>query len=353
MGIVRLLLGLLVVGSHFGGLAEPAGGTAVSAFFAISGFLMARTIHENYPGFAGARRFYVNRAVRILPPFIVVLVATALILWLRDSRPFLVSPTGGTWLPDTNFPPHWHDLASLGRSDYPYFWSAQVYLAPQAWSLMVEGVFYLAAPLLVMLARKPLRPTLWLLLLGTFALSLVAALPPLASNHWMRSPVASLWVFVLGVLAYTYAPKGAAEAPTGIRRVVGVAALLCVAALGLHETPLERTALYLSPLLVTLWLLTHNWSVRRGGEWDRRIGNLAYGVFIGHFLFALIKAWLAEGTYHLTGGFGLFGVPGLTTTYERLWRYSFYVGSIIGAAVLYVVVERPLDRLRARIRRAS
>ena len=64
MGTFRLALSLLVVASHFGGMGDtPAGGTAVASFFAISGFLMARTIEENYSGL-GYWRFYLNRLIR-------------------------------------------------------------------------------------------------------------------------------------------------------------------------------------------------------------------------------------------------------------------------------------------------
>ena len=46
---------LLVVGSHVGGMGDrPAGTTAIAGFFTISGFVMARTILENYSD--GARR---------------------------------------------------------------------------------------------------------------------------------------------------------------------------------------------------------------------------------------------------------------------------------------------------------
>jgi peptidoglycan/LPS O-acetylase OafA/YrhL len=49
MGVMRLMLSLLVVGSHVGGMGEvPSGATAIAGFFTISGFLMARTIFENY-----------------------------------------------------------------------------------------------------------------------------------------------------------------------------------------------------------------------------------------------------------------------------------------------------------------
>ena len=47
---------------------------------AISGFLMARTLDENYRG-QGVLRFYLNRVLRIGPPFVAVLALT----WVHSS----------------------------------------------------------------------------------------------------------------------------------------------------------------------------------------------------------------------------------------------------------------------------
>jgi len=95
MGVMRLILSLLVVGSHVGGMGEvPSGATAIAGFFTISGFLMARTIFENYSTaerrLEGAARFYLNRFVRIVPPFAAVALLTFGLLWIRAGRGFQI-----------------------------------------------------------------------------------------------------------------------------------------------------------------------------------------------------------------------------------------------------------------------
>ena len=99
MGTFRLALSLLVVASHLGGMGDsPAGGTAVASFFAISGFLMARTIQENYGGLDYGR-FYLNRLIRLAPPLVAVMLLTALMLWWRDSSGFRISLNGPLYMP--------------------------------------------------------------------------------------------------------------------------------------------------------------------------------------------------------------------------------------------------------------
>ena len=347
MGLTRLVLSLLVVGSHFGNLGEPIGGTAVASFFTISGFLMARTIRENYAGASGVRRFYVNRVVRIVPPFIAVLLLTALVLSLRGMHPFLLNRTGAVGFPDVEFAPAWWQTVTMDPAPYPRFVSAQVYLAPQAWSLVVEAVFYLLAPALVALAGARWRPALWMI--GLVSLGLAAISVPETGNSWIRSPIDSVWMFVLGVLAYESASRF--DLRVGQRWIARGAVVLIVAiALRLVVLP-EHSALFVAPLLAVTWLALGGWAVRRGGSLDRRLGNLAYGVFIGHFLSALLLMWSNEGLYQATGQFVL-GENGYSTFSERVFRYGFYVAALLGSVALYYGIERPFQRLRSRIRQS-
>jgi peptidoglycan/LPS O-acetylase OafA/YrhL len=348
MGLTRLLLSLLVVGSHFGNLGEPIGGTAVASFFTISGFLMARTIRENYAGAAGVRRFYLNRAVRIVPPFIAVLLLTALVLSLRDLQPFQITRGGEVMLPDTEFPPVWWKTVVLDPDPYPRFLSTQVFLAPQTWSLVVEAVFYLAAPLLVALAVPRGRVVLWAIALPSLVLALLSV-PP-AGNAWLRSPVDSVWVFILGVMAYDAAARLGAR---GERRWIAGLPVIGIVAIALRYIELpEHWAQFAAPLLAIAWLVLGGWAVRRGGRFDRTLGNLAYGVFVGHFLSALLLLWVAEAVYRTTGVFP-FGEHALTTLSERVWRGGFYGAALILAVVIYYGLERPLERLRAKLRRPA
>jgi peptidoglycan/LPS O-acetylase OafA/YrhL len=349
MGLTRLILSLMVVGSHFGNLGEPIGGTAVSSFFTISGFLMARTIRENYAGATGVLRFYANRVVRIVPPFVVVLLLTALVLTLRNMEPFQITRGGERMMPDSEFAPVWWQTIVVDVFEYPRFMSTQVYLAPQAWSLVVEGAFYLAAPALVALAMPRRRALLWAL--GAASLGLAAVSVPLSGNAWLRSPIASVWVFVVGVLAYDAAIRLGARSEQ--RRIAWLPVALIVA-IGLAYVRLpEHSALFVVPLLAAVWLMLGGWAVRRSKTLDRTLGNLAYGVFIGHFLAALLFLWSAEIVYRTTGTFGIFGEHGLTTFNERLWRGNFLVASLVLGAAIYYGLERPLERLRARLRQPA
>jgi hypothetical protein len=206
-------------------------------------------------------------------------------------------------------------------------------------------VFYLLAPALVALATVRLRAGLWVIGLVSLGLSLISV--PESGNGWIRSPIASVWVFVVGVLAYDAAARFGARVD---KRWLARAAVFLIVAIALRFVVLpEHSALFVAPLLAAAWLAFGGWAVRRGDSLDRTLGNLAYGVFIGHFLSALLLMWANESLYRATGHF-LLGENGYTTLTERVFRYSFYVASLLGSAVVYYGLERPFERLRSRIR---
>src|SRR5690349_6290730 len=129
MGVMRLVLSLLVVGSHVGGMGGvPSGATAIAGFFTISGFLMARTILENYGAsdrrVEGAVRFYTNRFVRIVPPFTAVALLTWAAVWIRSGRGFQnlleAGVVGGAYLP-VDVPASPLQVISLGLTGFPVF----------------------------------------------------------------------------------------------------------------------------------------------------------------------------------------------------------------------------------------
>ncbi len=341
---------MLVVASHVGGLgSSPAGGTAVAGFFTISGFLMARTISENYAG-AGFPRFYLNRFIRIVPPFVVVLVLTAIVLWIRDSHGFQIKPGSPQRYMPVEFPSALTTLFEWNIEGFPNYFKAQVHLAPQTWSLMLEACFYLAAPLLVMLVAR--RLTLVVAGIGLASLGLaVASTFSTSGSEWMRSPLATGWIFVLGLLAYFYSPLdrlGGTVQRVG-RNVAILPALVVVwMAIGNLNLP-EGLPFLISPLLVVCWLVLGQWSSRPGNRVDHAFGNWAYGVFLGHFLSTMLMFWTAEAVFNSTGVFGIFGIPDGPT--QPLLYLSAYGFALLGGAIINYAVERPLEQLRSRVRK--
>jgi peptidoglycan/LPS O-acetylase OafA/YrhL len=123
----------------------------VDLFFVLSGFLIT-TILLNARGEPGAfRRFWLRRALRILPLAWLYLLALAACAWLLPHFAHLRDPAqfGLAFVYGTNV-----DVALRG-------WSAAAFGI--LWSLSVEEHFYLAWPLLALRAAKR---TLWLVLLA-------------------------------------------------------------------------------------------------------------------------------------------------------------------------------------------
>ncbi|MGC4031390.1 MAG: hypothetical protein QM754_06565 [Tepidisphaeraceae bacterium] len=92
MGLLRLFLAICVLVVHSGSpLASffVGGPPAVQAFFAISGFYMAMILSEKYPpGRAGTALFWLNRALRLAPTYLLVLAVTVAWVYTRPTHPF-------------------------------------------------------------------------------------------------------------------------------------------------------------------------------------------------------------------------------------------------------------------------
>ena len=351
MGVMRLILSLLVVGSHVGGMGEvPSGATAIAGFFTISGFLMARTIFENYSTaerrLEGAARFYVNRFVRIVPPFAAVALLTFGLLWVRAGRGFQIlledGVVGGAYMP-VDVPASPLQVISLGLTRFPVFSRPNVALLPQAWSLVTETAFYLITPLLF-LSFTSRRVRAWRMAIPLASVYLAFLT---REANWLRSAPAALWVFWLGMQTYFLVRDREHTSPMLRRLAVVPAVLVALIGCGLMHVP-ERAAMFVVPILTAAWLALGEWDTRQMVGWDRLAGKISYGIFLGHFLSTMSMYWIAEAVYTHTGVFGVFGIPDVA---EVRLRVSSFLFAIVFGTLIYVAFERPFERLRASLRR--
>lgn len=165
--IVRYALALVVAETHLWPIGiNWTGWQAVFGFYALSGYLMTRVLHQRY-GFtpSGTAAFLLNRVLRLWPAYLVVVFGTAAALLFLPLQGFFFSlkmPHG--WLETAT------NLTILGQVgfDFPYLIPLPR-LAVTSWSLSIEIFCYC---LLALYFARTARRLVGLMVLGAVGISL-------------------------------------------------------------------------------------------------------------------------------------------------------------------------------------
>ena len=215
------------VGAHFPDLSY-----GVVLFFTLSGFLLYRPFvaallrNDRRPSFT---RYLRNRALRILPAYWVILTLCAVVLGWTRVRPGYDLPIGRLTDPAV--------FAQAALFVYDYHPGTLLVGIGPAWSLAVEVVFYLALPLLALLAwllarrtvglggrvAAALAPPLLLLVVGLAGKGVAGHVVPGSSewsNNWhsviVRSFLCQADLFTFGMalaVLYVLREQGAIRLP--------------------------------------------------------------------------------------------------------------------------------------------
>ena len=342
---LRAVSFLIVFVAH-AGLSLPVsvpGGFGVTVFFFLSGFLITTLlrVEKETTGTVSIRNFYIRRALRILPPFYIILAA-AVALTAAGVLPGPVEP-GAIAAQALHFANYWfifQGSEGAPAGTVPY------------WSLAVEEQFYLVFPLLYLtlhrfLSRRAQSVTLW---------ALCAAI--------------CLWRCVL-VFGY-----GVGEDRTYMASDTRVDSILfgCALAVGMNpmlDRPIGRPSLWkygllpaaLAVLLVTFtfrapWFReTVRYSLQglaltpifitaiRYPDWlPFRLLNLRSVAFIGTLSYTL----------YLTHQITLVVVHGYAPLLDPAVSSSLALAlSLAVSLALYYLVEKPSAQLRKRLARSS
>jgi peptidoglycan/LPS O-acetylase OafA/YrhL len=368
VGTLRFLLAFAVIIAHtrpmFG--FTGIGGSAVPAFFIISGFYMHLILSTKYIGDGSTLLFYQNRSLRLFPIYWVFLIIVGLIstagYWNDPSNVAKVvldrlvyaayrpvsDATDGSWPSILAIIPN---LFFIGSEVLRQFWIAppnstfsvlhalhaggdaadnlsglhRYLIAPQVWSLSVELIFYALVPALVRLQ------TIWLLLATACLIIGRSVGRDLACWHLLFTT--NLWLFLLGMLAYR------SLSMISFRRHANIMIAFIPFVYWLAWPVLENSAfagwLYstvvgallldaacwflFAAALPALFVLTRNWRT------DRAIGELSYPIYICHFWFAYPAMYFGEFA----------AIAALVSSSAFAW-------------VLLKWVQEPIDRFRER-----
>ena len=300
MGCLRLLLALAVVDSHSQNLMPGiAGGEAVQLFFVISGFYMALILEKKYHR---APLFYSNRLLRLYPSYALVLVAS--IAWFLLDWAYIHHRPPPLWIADADRQMQWWQWTALQFSnltmlglDIPslFHWKAgegflfmhfRADAAPdgaqwmgwypwvrQAWSIGSEIWFYLSIPFIV---RWRPSAQIGLAILSCALMIYLGRFWPLTGFFFP----ANLWLFLSGALLF----KCYRARPNWLTLIPGELALLYILVAGVLVGLVENSMMHvaiLASIAITIPILFQAFGSR---QWDQRIGELSYPVYLVHLL---------------------------------------------------------------------
>lgn len=274
----------------------------VELFFVLSGFLLGRIFQSEPPTSRMVGVFYLRRALRILPCYLLLLVS---FLAMRDSA----------WLSRNYFTqtvPLWSYFALLQNHLIALSGSIGPLWLLITWSLAIEAQFYLVIPWLFRLLSRHALVTLCvavvpLVLLTRGALvyqedNLVAAIYSTACR------AESLFLGVLLALLW-HGPGSRAWLQRSRRWIAWGAALFTVLFFALPFSPAgeQRFLIAWTPTLLglgfgmvlLLGLLWHDHKALHPlrAPWLQGLGRISYAVYLFHYPFVFVfDAWLCPVT---------------------------------------------------------
>lgn len=358
MGLLRTLLALSVVLSHTLDFVFVGGRNAVQLFYLISGFLISYVLVERraYPRI---RDFYLNRYLRLYPIYAVVALMTLALfsipgLGLERAEAFFDvyhrAPAAADALLIfsnlTLFLQDWVLFAGVEQGGLvftPRFFDSEVVLWPgllvtQAWTLGVELTFYLVAPFL--LPRR--RLVIALVLLSILVRGILVATGIGLHDPWTyRFFPAELALFLLGALSHQFLlpfyRRVLTASQLGIAAPAATAFLLALI-LGFGLLPLPQMAATALIIGLFVLLLPFTFLFQSGNSWDRRIGDISYPLYIGHYI-------VLDLVNRIAGPFG--------ESHPLAKAALMAVVSLGFALLLNGLVGRPVEWLRDRIKGKS
>jgi peptidoglycan/LPS O-acetylase OafA/YrhL len=352
MGYVRLILALSVVlihidekSTYFSWLGTR-GGTAVQLFYIISGYLMCMVLSSG--AYRSAARFYLSRALRLYPTYLIVLVlASSRIFFSNYLDSFSHLPvTAQILLALTNvtiFGQDWFFFLAPDSSGLRFtlnIWSSApllytFLLVDQAWSLGVELTFYLIAPFLFRSGRVKI---VILLFIASFVARLIFYIFVTSAEPWTnRFFPFELGLFLLGALAYRTRGYVARAFPVDKRLNARSVWVLVVLSLVLVQKNFEIDGLgmFFCFLLFAL-SLPYLLQFDSSSSASRKAGELSYPLYICHNFVISVLHVLRP---HLGFAVG-----------SNAFAVMAIILSLLLAWALFALIEAPINLRRGKLR---
>lgn len=303
-------IAVLAVIAYHADLPLPAGFVGVDVFFVISGYLITRLLHDEIQstGRIDFKGFYARRARRILPALAVVVLSTLAFAMNRGEGPDVARSVAAAGLFVANF---FFQMQTGG------YWSADSHTMPllHLWSLSVEEQFYLAWPIVLILAKRRPVAVLWGVAIVSFIFA-EALLWWQPSAAFYQTP-ARAWELAVGGLV----ALGSIRAK---RAWIGLVIVLVACVVPMTRFPGSGA---LPAVVGTSWIIAALHAGERAPvlEWKPLVGVglISYSLYLWHWpLFVIGNAGSLSG------------------------RLTLCIGAIVLSIASYRYVETPARRMR-------
>lgn len=332
MDLMRYVLAIAVIIAHVDylvGFSLPfpfSSFEAVGGFFAISGFLM----YPNYVRHADLVKYTRQRARRILPPYIFIVVACAIGFCLVSSLPprAYFSSNGLLAYLAANL-----SFLNWLHPDLPGVFQDPAYITPAVngslWTMKVEWCLYFSVPCFVwMLSRLRIGARYWLPLAVIMASVAYRLFFTYMYNRSGNEVYDILRRQIFGQLSFFYAGMLVWFVKDFFTKHIGVMLLAGLSLrLLLPHMPLSLQIL-MEPFAVTAIVLSISllpWDIR----WLRHRRNISYEMYLFHFPLIQLGIWL--------------GIPG--SGQLPFWIFAFAATAVLALAV-HIALDRCLEGRR-------
>jgi peptidoglycan/LPS O-acetylase OafA/YrhL len=337
---MRAISVMLVFVAHAGLERLVPGGLGVTIFFFLSGFLITTLMRSEFEqnGHVSLRHFWLRRALRILPPFYLVLSGAVIASLLVDPPGTLSVPAiAAQGLHFTNYRMIWHGFEGQPAGTGVY------------WSLAVEEHFYLLFPWLFVGMQRMRMPArnqavlLWVLCAAVmiWRCVLVFAFDASTDRTYLASDTrvdSILFGCALAVWGNPVLDRPALDERRWKFVFVPAAIVLLALTFAVRDSAFRETVRYsIQGLALTVIFIAvirfQNWVPNRFLNLRpiAFLGVLSYSLYLVHYS-VILAIWRILPELHPVG--------------QAL--IAFFV-SIALAWALYKFIERPCARLRKRL----
>lgn len=356
MGVLRFLLAVCVVVGHtqfFMGNGFIGGPIAVEIFFIISGFYMSLILNEKYTGSGSYKLFITNRFLKIYPSYFFVLLLTiviSLVYFKYTSHALYLQPyisnIQSMPIPATiililsniiifgqdivmflgvNIPSGTIEFVSNFRNTNPPLFT--FLLIPQAWSISIELMFYVIAPMLV--RRSAIFITSMIIGGLLFKYFFIINEMGLSWDPWTyRFFPSEIAYFLIGSLSYKI-NCAIKKNYTPLVKLISLMLFVTIIGMIIEYRMYVSDYSYIYLMIASFISIPFIFNLTKKSSIDRYIGELSYPIYLIHFL---VRATLSEyiDSYNLSA-------------YKA--EIITFVSILAAIAIVHIVIK-PIDRYR-------